>query len=225
MNVRSRTAAVVAAALAVAAGAGGAFAAGGHGRGAIRAGGDTGPVAQYLGLTRAQLRAELVAGKSLAQIATAQGKAVSGLEDVIYNAAQARLDKAVANGRLPAAAEQKLLAGLKSHLDDIVNHAGLPGRHLGVKGPRQLGAAVATYLGLTPAQLRAQLMSGKSLAQIATSQGKTVDGLKAAILAALKTRLDKLVTLKAITPTQEQALLDRIQAHLDDLVNRVPKHP
>lgn len=224
MNIRTRTAAAVAAAIAVAAGAGGALAAGGQDRGGLKAAG-AGPVATYLGLTRAQLRAQLVAGKSLAQIAQVQGKSVSGLEDVIYKIAQTRLDKAVSNGRLPAAAEQRLLDGLKAHLDEIVNHTGLPGRHLGLRGPRQFGAAVATYLGLTPAKLRAQLRSGKSLAQIAQAQGKSVDGLKATIVAAMTTRLDKLVSANELTAAQEQALLARIKAHLDDLVNRVPRHP
>lgn len=224
MNVRPRTAAAVAAVVALTAGAGGALAASQHGRGATRTAA-VGPVATYLGLTPAKLRAELVAGKSLAQIATAQGKSVSGLENVIYTTVQTRLDRAVANGRLTAAREQRLLATLKAHLDDIVNHTGPLGRHPGGKGPRQFGAAVAAYLGVTPAKLRAELASGKSLAQIATAHGKSVDGLKATILAATKTRLDRLVAANELTSAQEQVLLDRLQAHLDDLVNRVPRHP
>src|SRR5262249_54860253 len=41
-------------------------------------------VASYLGLSESELRMQLEAGKTLAQIATAQGKSVSGLEDAIY---------------------------------------------------------------------------------------------------------------------------------------------
>src|SRR5450432_3511353 len=37
--------------------------------------------------------------------------------------------------------------------------------------------AAASYLGLTPAELRTDLMGGKTLAEIATAQGKTADGL------------------------------------------------
>ena len=163
-------------------------------------------VAAYLGLTPAQLVAQLAAGKSLAQIATAQGKSVSGLEDVIYAAAKARADKAVAAGKLTAAQEQTLLAKLKSHLDAIVNRAGLLRGH--GRAVKPVGAAVAAYLGLTRAELFKQLRSGKSLAQIATAQGKTVAGLKTAILNAAKSRLDRAVAAGRLTAAQEQTLLD-----------------
>jgi hypothetical protein len=203
--------------LAVAAGAGGAIAAGGKGR--TGRPGHPGPaaIASYLGLTPAQLREQLKAGKTLAQIAIAQGKSVSGLEDAIYADVQAHLDRAVANGRLSAAREQAILTRLKAHLDDIVNHAAPAfGRHAGLR----FGAAVAAYLGITPAQLRTELRAGRSLAQIATEHGKTVDGLKAVILDAVKARLDKAVSSGRLTSAQEKTILDRLSAHLDQLVNR-----
>ena len=85
--------------------------------------------------------------------------------------------------------------------------------------------AAAGYLGLTPLQLFQQLRSGKTLVEIAVAQGKTVDGLKSAILAALKARLDQVVAANRITSTQEQAFLDRVQARLDAFVNRHFGHP
>ncbi|MGE5275239.1 MAG: hypothetical protein ACM3QU_15935 [Verrucomicrobiota bacterium] len=200
--------------LAVAAGAGGAVAAGGNGRN-----GHPGPaaIAAYLDLTPAQLREQLRSGKSLAQIAVAQGKTVSGLEAAIYADVQAHLDKAVTGGRLSAAQEQAILTRLKTRLDAIVNHAFPPlTRPL---RPRLVGAVTA-YLGLTPAQLRTELRAGKSLAQIATEHGKTVAGLKSAILDAVKTKLDRAVAGGRLSAEQETTILDRLSAHLDRLVNR-----
>lgn len=46
--------------------------------------------------------------------------------------------------------------------------------------------AAANYLGMSAQDLRTQLNSGKSLSDIATAQGKSVDGLKSAISTALK---------------------------------------
>jgi polyhydroxyalkanoate synthesis regulator phasin len=216
------------AAFAVAAGAGGALADRGHGpHGPGGRGGPGGPpdaaaIATYLGLTPAQLRTHLMAGKTLAQIAQAQGKSVSGLQDAIYASAKKRLDQAVANGRLTAAQEQTFLANLKSHLDDLVNRTGRPPH--GAGAPR-FGAAAAKYLGLTEVQLQAQLRSGKTLAQVATAQGKSVDGLKAAILADAKSRLDQAVAAGKLTAAQAKAILAELTSHVDDLVNRTgPPH-
>jgi hypothetical protein len=78
---------------------------------------------------------------------------------------------------------------------------------------------VATYLGLTPADLGTQLRAGKTLADIATAQGKTVDGLKAAITAAATKQLDAAVTAGKLTSAQETKVLAGLATRLDDLVN------
>ena len=85
-------------------------------------------------------------------------------------------------------------------------------------GPGALDAA-ATYLGLTNAQLLQQLSSGKSLADVAGAQHKSVSGLEQAMTAAAKTKLDKLVAYKTITAAQEQKLLSRLSARIDEQVN------
>ena len=72
-------------------------------------------ITAYLGITATELRADLHGGQSLAEIAKAQGKTVSGLEDAIVADASSHLD-----------ATQ--LANLKAHLDDIVNRTGPPAR-------------------------------------------------------------------------------------------------
>ena len=83
-------------------------------------------VVSYLGLTKAELRTARENGTSLAQLATQQGKSVVGLEQAIYNSAKSDLDKAVAAGRITSAQETRMLSGLQSHLDDIVNATGPP---------------------------------------------------------------------------------------------------
>jgi hypothetical protein len=80
-------------------------------------------IADYLGLTTAELRTQLTGGKTLAQVATEHGKTVAGLEQAITSAVKARLDKLVAAGLITASREQTILSLLKSHLDTIVNHS------------------------------------------------------------------------------------------------------
>jgi hypothetical protein len=82
---------------------------------------------------------------------------------------------------------------------------------------------VTTYLGLTPQALMTQLRSGKTLADIATAQGKTADGLKAAITSAVTTQLDAAVTAGKLSKDQETKVLAGLTAKLDDFVNgKVP---
>ena len=77
--------------------------------------------ASYLGLTEAELRTQLEAGKSLADVAKAQGKSVSGLVDALLADAKAKVAAAVKDGRLTQAQADDLLNGLKDRITDLVN--------------------------------------------------------------------------------------------------------
>lgn len=79
--------------------------------------------ASYLGLTQAELRTRLENGNTLAAIAKAQGKSVSGLVDAMYSAAKTHLDADVKAGRLSASDETRMLSGLKDRLTSFVNGA------------------------------------------------------------------------------------------------------
>jgi hypothetical protein len=89
-----------------------------------------------------------------------------------------------------------------------------PGWHRGV-----MIQAAARYLGLTPSELRAQLKSGKTLAQIASSQGKSVLGLRQAMLAEVKARLDRAVANGKLTHAEAQTILSRAQQHIGQVIN------
>jgi DNA-binding phage protein len=214
-------------------GAGGALAKGGG------PGGAKGPhlhvdhkaVIAYLKITDEQLHKQLESGKSLAQIAEDAGKTVQGLKDAILAAAKAKLDKEVAKGgKFGATQEAAALTAFQSQLDEIVNkthkpHAPKAPHPPHPPGPPHLhvGKITLDYLGLTHKQLHEKLEAGKSLAQVAGDQGKTVDGLKKALLDDAKAKLDKDVTKGKLNSTQESAALDALSSQLNDFVNKV--HP
>jgi ribosomal protein S20 len=83
--------------------------------------------AKYLGLSRGQLLSELRGGKTLAQIAQAQGKSVSGLEQALVSAQTARLDRAVAKGELTKGEEQRRLSRLSRRVARLVEHGRVAG--------------------------------------------------------------------------------------------------
>ena len=202
-------------------------------------GGDSSAAATYLGLTADQIRTDLQNGKTLAQIATAQGKTADGLVQAILAAQEANLDKLVAAGKLTSDQEKKIETNLESMITSLVNGTpptsaaplvgggfGFPGGRPGGLGPRlgigPFGAdlnAAATYLGLTPDQIKTDLENGKTLAQIATAQGKTAEGLVQAVLAAQQANLDKLVTAGKLSSDQEQTIEKGLQTMITNIVN------
>ena len=84
-----------------------------------------------------------------------------------------------------------------------------------------LGQA-AKYLGMTPKELRTARQSGRSLAQIAASKGKSVDGLVAAIVAPAKARAAKAVSNGKLTQQRADELIARLTERVKALVERVP---
>jgi hypothetical protein len=78
--------------------------------------------AAYLGISQARLRVELRTGQTLAQLADGtKGKSAGGLIAAIVADTKARLDVAVAAGRLTPASEQALLGRQQQRIAAEVN--------------------------------------------------------------------------------------------------------
>ena len=95
----------------------------GHGRafGGLRRGfGAAGlDLAKALGITREQLGEQLRAGKSIADIAKAQGKSLSDVRTALKAAAKAKLDKAVEDGKLTKQQADRLRARINEGIDHV----------------------------------------------------------------------------------------------------------
>jgi hypothetical protein len=140
------------------------------------------------------------------------------LQSALKQAMLDRIDAALKAGRITEqqATELKARVNAGDGLGPLFGGRGF-GFHHG--GPPLAGLdAAATYLGLTPAQLRTQLQSGKTLAQIAKAQGKSTDGLKQAMLADAKTHLDADVKAGKLTQSQADHILSDLSSRLDDLI-------
>ena len=88
-------------------------------------------------------------------------------------------------------------------------------------GQGRFGAGVgaaAAYLGVSASTLQSELRGGQTMAAIAKTQGKTVDGLVAAMVDAQKKGLDGLVAAGRLTQAQEQQLESRMDARMRDTV-------
>jgi len=189
-------------------------------------------VAKALGLTADELVAQIQSGKSLADIAKAQGVDVAKVKDAIVADLKTHLDAEVASGEHTQAEADQKLADMKTHLDDMVNGvkpAGMPamgGDMGGMKGGPRGGAPIASdgvakALGLTADELKTQLQSGKSLADIAKAQGVDVAKVKDAIVADVTAKEQAEVASGEHTQAEVDQKLADLKTHLDDIVNGV----
>jgi hypothetical protein len=172
-----------------------------------------------------------VAATKLADSPSAESKAIvndaakslgvepSKLEAALKKAMEDRIDAAVAAGRLTRAQGEELKQRIESGDFPLFGPPAF-GPGFGMPHPFFHGLdAAASYLGLTEEQLESRLESGKTLAQIAKAEGKSVDGLKAALVEDTKAKLDAAVKAGKLTKADEQKVLKDLEQRIDDLVD------
>jgi hypothetical protein len=169
--------------------------------------------AGYLGLTKTQLRKQLRSGRTLAQIAAANGRSSTGLLEALLSVRAARLSAEVTAGRLSPAAEQKALARLRrrlaAELERTPGYSGLP--------------VAAHYLGVSTAQLRADLHAGRSLAQIAAATpGKSPAGLIDVRVSDREATLEAALASSKISQAAERELAAGLRQRITSEVERKP---
>ncbi len=144
----------------------------------------------------------------------------SELNDALVNAVEARIDAAVASGELTQeqgdALKQRVEAEGVPLFGGPLLHG--PGHGVGLHHFGGLDAA-AEYLGLTEDELRADIESGKTLAEVATAQGKTVEGLTKALVDAAEKDIAAAVDEGRLTEAQADEIRADLQEHIDRLVN------
>jgi hypothetical protein len=143
-----------------------------------------------------------------------KGRVVSGLAAGGLVAAAALAGGGVALASTSAAPAPATSASAAPSWGGYASHFG--GMHGMWSGQQPVMRGAAGYLGLSQTQLRTQLQSGKSLADIARAQGKPVSGLKATILAAMTSRIN---ADTALTADQKAAMLSHMKSHLDAMMD------
>lgn len=154
--------------------------------------------ATYIGVSETALRDELRAGKSLAEVAVANGKTRDGLIAALTQTAGQAIAQLV---------DQK---GINAGKDRRSS-----------RGPNVTGdpyATAATYLGISQADLIARVRAGETLAAIANATaGKSRDGLIQALVANAQARIDQAQAAGTITADRATQL----KAGLTDKMTRL----
>jgi hypothetical protein len=157
----------------------------------------------------------------VADAAKQLGIDASKLDAALKQALENRVDAAVAAGRITKAQGDELkerIAAGEVPLVGIGPGGGAPGFGHHFHHFADLDAA-ASYLGVTEAALRTSLSDGSTLADIAKEKGKSVDGLKNALVAAAKADIAQAVKDGRLTEAQQTKLLADLSDRIDSLVN------
>jgi DNA-binding CsgD family transcriptional regulator len=183
-------------------------------------------VAKVLSMTEAELKAELKAGKSVADIAKAKNIDLATVKAALITEATAHIDAEVAAGKHTVAEGAAKLAEMTSRIDTMLTTAGLPARGPHGKGgkggpSRFMTATLATTLKLTQEELKTQLHSGKSLADVAKTQNVDIADVKTALTSDFSAHLAEEVTSGEHTQAEADAKIAKFKTNLDTMVNRV----
>jgi lipoate-protein ligase A len=184
--------------------------------------------ATALGMTEAELRTELEAGKSIAQVAETKNVDLQVVVGALIAQHKTHIADHVAEGKLTQAEADEKLANLEARVTEMVNKTGLPmkggpggkGGHGGKLGHiKEASEEVAAVLNLTTTELATQLREGKSLAAIAEAQDVDINKVKEVLTAEFKAHLDEEVVEGKHTQAEADEKLAKFESRLDDMVN------
>ena len=183
---------------------------------------------KVLGITETELKTELEAGKSVADVAKAKNIDLATVKAALLAEAKAHIDAEVAAGKHTAAEGAAKLADMTSRIDTMLTTAGLPARgphgkggHEGKGGGKVMSATLATTLKLTQEELKTQLHSGKSIADVAKAQSVDIADVKKVMTSDFTAHLAEEVTSGEHTQAEADAKLAEFKTNLDTMVNRV----
>ncbi len=129
------------------------------------------------------------------------------------------IDEAVAAGNLTEEQATKLKEPIEEY--GPLSVMGLKHRYGGAvcKGARLVVGAAAEVLGEEPADVAEAVRSGDSLAEQAEAHGMSLEDFTAALLDAVKAKLDAKVSDGTITQAQADRIFAGIEEHIDRIVN------
>jgi hypothetical protein len=189
-------------------------------------------IAETIGITFDELRAQLAEGVTVAEIAEANGVSADAVGEALVAQMQLHLADHVAEGDITQDRADARLATTEERVDDILNGTlplGGPGGGFGggahMRGMRGLGegfgmsSTLPDLLGVDATELRTQLRAGGTVAELAEANGVAVDDLISTLVAEATERLEAAVTDGKITQEQADTALTEMTQHVTDMVN------
>ncbi len=184
------------------------------------------PIAEALGMSVDDLKAELKAGQRLEDIAAEQGVSMADIANAVYDYAADRVASAVADGKLTQDQADKILGRLQERRDACVEEDQChlfapknPRPQLGTKQIIEMGKVIADTLNMEPRELLQALRAGQTLEEIAAEQGVSMQDIADAVYNDALERLNNAVADGKLTQDQADKIQARLDAQRDKCVN------
>jgi len=164
-----------------------------------------------------KLQEELKAGKSLVELAEAQGVDTDDVVALLVKQQEAKLAEAVKAGKLTQEQADKMTENASERVKDQVEntHAGKgfdKGRGFG--GGYEKNEELLSLLKLDADKLQEELKSGKSLAEVAKAQGVDTDDVVALLVKEQEAKLAEAVKAGKLTQEQADKLAENASEHV-----------
>jgi hypothetical protein len=179
--------------------------------------------ADYLGMTRRELRRTRRSGQSLLQIAEARGKSVVAFKAVLNGATRDWVVRRGVAGELTRARSRQILGTARGEVDAMVRQRPAAGFRGGPDLGKVLTTAAASYLGLTQDELAGRLQAGRTFERLAAARKLSAAGLRLAMWNAVRSKLDRRVAIGALDGDKRAKLLARAERRIERLV--APSEP
>jgi hypothetical protein len=200
---------------AVAAGPGGQ---GGRGHGGARIAGQT--AAATIGISPEELRSQVRAGKTVAQVSTEHGVDPANVVNAIVVALTQQIDQKAAAGAVDANRAEHAKQKLPDVANRFVNETKQRRGHRVLKDAVQ---AAAKQIGVSENDLKQALKDGKSIAQVAKEHDKSVDDVVNAVVKNATNAIDQAVKDGKLDAKKADELKQKLPDRVKQLVNREPK--
>jgi hypothetical protein len=200
---------------AVAAGPGGQ---GGRGRGGARVAGQT--AAATIGISPEELRSQVRAGKTVAQVSTERGVDPANVVNAIVVALTQQIDQKAAAGAVDGNRAELAKQKLPDVANRFVNETKQRRGHRVLKDAVQ---AAAKEIGVSTSDLKDARKNGKSIAQVAKEHDKSVDAVVNALVKAATSDIDQAVKDGKLDAKKADEIKQKLPDRVKQLVNREPR--
>lgn len=196
---------------------------GAHRHGGHRRGARLDEMSELLGISEDELRAELQAGNSLADIAAAQGISNEELIASMLAAVEAHLAEAVAEGKIDDATAAERLAQAEERIPEMIERVpGEGGRHAHRHRLRRGFGDALEELGISTDELQGGREAGKTLAEIAAEQGVAEEDLVTALVDQAVERVDAALEAGRIDADQAAEAKENAGERIAEMIDQEP---